>query len=178
MCSALFSARIVQVVSPWCPVSLWISPIFMKDRQVFAHFFPIDIWRAIKRARIIIPLISVVRGVTSAWIKQLQAAPISLCISLSDVSRTVSYRKIFIMIISTIPTAQKQVLSHELSLWGRKWSVFKRPLSFFAHLSLVLNSVEITRRSIISSANQPHDPTEKRGVPYKPIFPRSVVVRH
>ena len=73
VCSALFSARIVQVVYPWCTVSLWVSPIFLKDRQVFAHFSPIDIWRAIKRARIIIPLISVVRGVTSAWIWQLQA---------------------------------------------------------------------------------------------------------
>ena len=74
VCSALFSARIVQVVYPWCTVSLWVSPIFLKDRQVFALFSPIDIWRAINRVRIIIPLISAVRGATSAWIWQLQAA--------------------------------------------------------------------------------------------------------
>jgi hypothetical protein len=162
VCSALFSARIVQVVYPWCTVSLWISPIFLKDRQVFAHLFPIDIWRTINRVRIIIPLISAVRGATSAWIWQLQAAPFYLFDPLPRISKAVSSQADFIKSISSIPTAQKQVLSHELSLWGRKWLAFKRLISFFAYLSLVFNSVEITRRSIISSANQPHDPTEKR----------------
>ena len=135
VCSALFSARFVQVAFPWCTISLWVSPIFLKDRQVFAHFFPIDIWRAINRMRIIIPLISAVLGVTSAWIWQFQAAPFFLCVPLPNASKTVSSRTAFIKSISSIPTAQKQVLSHELSLWGRKWSEFKRPLSFF-HFSL------------------------------------------
>ena len=162
VCSALFSVRIEQEAVPWCTVSLWVSPIFLKTRQVFAHFFPIDIWRAINRVRIFIPLISAVRGVTSAWIWQLQADPFFLCVPLPNASKTVSSRTAFIKSISSIPTAQKQVLSHELSLWGRKWLAFKRLISFFAYLSLVLNSVEITRRSIISSAHQPHDTAEKR----------------
>ena len=132
VCSALFSARIVQVVYPWCSVSLWVSPIFMKDRQVFALLFPIDIWRAINRARIIIPLIAAVRGVTSAWIWQLQAAPFYLFDPLPRTSKAVSSRTAFIRSISYFPTAHNQVIFPELRIGGGTQYKFKRPMFYFA----------------------------------------------
>ena len=96
---------------------------------------------------------------------------------LPRISKAVSSRTAFIKSISSIPTAHNQVIFRDLRTGGGTQYKFKRPLSFFAHLSLALNP------DVSTAATSFHQPTngkipQKRGVPNKTTLPRSAVVRY